>query len=435
MIKIVIFILLLILASVSLFAIENMDSIFIKIPFYQIYEISKVAFLTLSATIGALFVLIIFFIRDSKRAIDNLKLSKKQKKEERIRQYLMKAFDATVSKKTETARDNFNEILKLDPENIDVLIKLGDLASEDGNYTAALDYYRKAYDLNRHNVFSLLSLAEIYERMGQDDDTLRYLDEILSFDKENLAALYRKRSIFEKKYNWEILLTIQETIIRLQKNTYKNEIEKQILIGYEYERAMEIFNTGDYEKAMKAFKAILKSNSQFLPAYIGLADSLSKLGEIQAASNVLENAYAEIDNLILLIKNEDLLINTPESGKIIKAYKNAFLKNPDDYRIKFLLGRAYERLNKFSVALEYLEPLDSIISNPYFYLLKARLHLEQNRHSDALEDLKKVTISDNFNLIYTCFKCGNNTIQWSSRCSRCNNWNTLQVNINGIKGS
>ncbi len=432
MIKIVIFILLLILAAVGMFAIENIDSIFIKIPFYGTYEISKVAFLILSSTIGAFFVLIIVFIRDSKRAIENLKLSKKQKKDEKVRQYFIKASNASLAQRTEVAKDNLNEILKIEPENIDAMLKLGDLAFENKDYNMSLDYYRRAYDLNRSNLYCLLSLAELYEKIGQYDDALRYLDEILSFDPENLMALYKKRSIFEKKHSWDILLSIQESIIRLQKKPDRKETENLIATGYAYENALAMFNKGEYEKAIKAFRGIQRMYSTFIPAYIGLADSLFKLGELQAAGNVLENAYAELGNLLLLIKNEDLYINTAETSRIIKAYKNGLLKNPDDYRLKFLLGRAYLRLNKYSESLAILESLDSIISNPEFHIFKAKLYLEQNRNSEALQEITKATVLDNFKLIYLCLKCGNNSNEWSGRCGRCNDWNTYSVNISGI---
>lgn len=411
--KIVIFIFLLILGALGLFAMENKEAINIKIPFGANYEISKVAFLILSTTIGALMILMIFFVRDSKKAIDNLKFAKKQKQDEKIQQYYTKGFNAILAKRTEEAKDSLNKILKIDSDHIESLLRLGDIAIEETDLKTALNYYRKSYDLNHSNLQALLSLVNVYEKMELYDDALRYIDELLALDPDNLTALYKKRFIFEKKHRWDDLLTIQMSIINLQRYEKDKEKEQQSNRTYKYEYARVSLQKGEFDKAEKALKSLLKMDSGFIPAYIGLADVLSRKGEFQAAVNLLENAYKESESIELLLKIEDLLINTGDSGRIIRAYKDALLKNPNDSRLKFLLGRAYSRLDKSLESLEILESLDNVIPSPEYYVLRGKLYLEQNQNLKALEDLKKaLALHKSCQMIYSCLKCGKRSNEW-----------------------
>ncbi len=432
--KVVILIFLLILGVLGLFALENREAMNIKIPFGDNYEISKAAFLILSSTIGALIILMIFFVRDSKKAIDNLKSVKRHKQEEKILQYYTMGLNAILAQKDEEAKGSLKNILKIDSGHIESLLRLGDIAMKEMDYKTALEYYRKSYDLSRSNLQTLLSLADVYEKMELNDDVLRYLDEILALDPDNLTALYRKRSIFEKKQRWDDLLTIQMFIINLQR--YEKEKEQQRMIAYKYEYARAAMQNGEFDEARKVFKSLLKMDSGFIPAYIELADVLSREGEFQAAANLLENAYEELKSIVLLLKIEDLLINTGESGRIIRAYKDAILKNPNDNRLKFLLGRAYSRLDKSLESLEILESLNNVIPSPEFYVLRGELYLEQNQNLKALEDLKKaLALHKSSQMIYSCLKCGKKSYEWLGRCDNCMEYNTYSVDINGITKS
>lgn len=434
--KIVTFFFLLILGALGLFAMENKDAVNIKIPFWANYEISKVAFLILSSTIGALIILMIFFVRDSKKAIDNLKFAKRQKQDEKIQQYYTRGLNAILAQKAEEAKDSLNNILKIAPAHIESLLRLGDIAMKEMNFETALEYYRKSYDLSRSNLQTLLSLADVYEKMELNDDALRYLDEILVLEPDNLTALYRKRFIFEKKQRWDDLLTIQESIINLQRYEKEKKKEQQRHRAYKYEYAKVRLQKGEFDKAEKAFKSLLKMDSGFIPAYIGLADVLSREGEFQAAANLLENAYEELKSIALLLKIEDLLINAGDSSRIIRTFKNAILKNPNDNRLKFLLGRAYSRLDKPHESLEILESLDNDIPSPEFYVLRGELYLELNQNLKALEDLKKASaLHKSSQMIYSCLKCGKKSYEWTGICDKCMECNTYSVDINGINKS
>lgn len=434
--KIAIFIFLLLLVALGLFAMENYETINIKVPFGDSYLISKVAFLILSSTIGALCILMIFLVRDSKRAIDNLKIAKKQKKEEKIQQYYTNALNAFLAQKAEVAKDAINKILKIDPEHLESHIKLGDIALKEKDYKTALEYYKKSYNLSHSNLQALLSLSDVSEKMELFDDALKYLDEILALDPDNLSALYRKRSIFEKKQRWDDLLSVQESVIKLQRYEKEKEKEQHKFRAYKYEYARISLQSGELEKAERAFRSLLNLDSGFIPAYIGLADVFNQKGKIGSAIKLLENAYEGLNSIVILLRLEDSLFSAGESDRLIKLYKKSILKTPHDKRLKFLLGRAYLRLQMSDESLEILESLDNAVSSPEFYVLRGELYLKRNQNLKALEELKKASeIYKSCQPVYCCSKCGKKSCEWSGRCDECMEWNTYQTDFYGISKS
>ncbi len=431
--KITIFIFLVFLAALGLFAIENKDAVTIKIPFGDIYEIPMIAFIVLSVTVGALSVLVIFFIRDTKRVIDNLQYQKKQKKEAKIQKFYSSALNAILGDKEEEAKDALKDILEEDPEHIDAILRLGDISFNNKDYKAALDYYRKAKDIDPKNLQALLSMETVMEKTERHDDALKCLEEILDIDPENLTALYRKRAILEKKDMWDDLLSLQKTIIKLERSENDKKKEEYRLLGYKYEYARSSLESGELEKAEKAFRTMIKMNDGFISAYLGLAEVILSKGETEEAINFLEKTYEQLKSIIILARLEDLLINVGEPGRLIRFYRNAIAKNPEDNKLKFLLGKLYYRLEMVEDAMDLLNSIDTnAFSVPELFSLRGELYIKRNQISKAIDDLKKACgIWHHFRIQYCCSNCKFKSEDWSGRCPQCMEWNTYILDIYG----
>ncbi|HEX8949241.1 MAG TPA: tetratricopeptide repeat protein, partial [Dissulfurispiraceae bacterium] len=193
--KIAVLIFLIFLMALGFFAMENKEMIMVKVPFGSIYQVPKITLIILSAIVGATVIFLVFFIRDTKRIIDNLQTQKKQKREARIHSHYSKALNAILGDRIEDAKEALGNILKEDPEHTDALLRLGDIAAGGDDHQAALDYYKKARDISPSNLQALLSIETVMEKMQRYDDALRYLEDILDMDSDNLTALYRKCAI------------------------------------------------------------------------------------------------------------------------------------------------------------------------------------------------------------------------------------------------
>lgn len=433
MAKITIFVFLLLLVALGFFAVENKDMMTIKVPFGSVYEIPKISLMLLSTTIGALVILFLFFIRETRRAIFNLQYQKRQKKEARIHELYSKALDAILGNKDEEAKEALEEILKEDPEHIDALLKLGDIAFANEDYKTAFEYYRQARDINPKNLQSLLSIETAQEKLKNYDGALRHLEEILDIDEENLTALYKKQSILENREKWDDLVSLQKTIIKLEQNEKDKQREERKLLGYKYEYARSSLENGDIEKAEKAFKTLLKMDSNFVPAYLGMAEVMVTNGETEEAINFLEKSYETLNSVILVARIEDLLIGFGEPGRLLRFYRNAFSKNPQDNGLKFLLGKLYYRLEMVDDAIETLDSIDTTqFSTPELYRVKGELYIKRNQISRAMDELRKACgIKQSLIIPYCCNNCGAKSRDWAGRCPQCKEWNTYRLDVYG----
>jgi len=432
--KIAILLFLAFLAALGFFAMDNKDMVAIKVPFGSLYEMPKIALILLSTITGSLLILAAFFIRDTKRMIDNLQYQKRQKREARISSHYSRALNAILADKKEEAKDALDEILKEDPGHIDALLRLGDIAMGKEDAKTALEYYKKAMDINASDLQALLSVETALEKIQRFDDAIKYLDDILDIDAGNLTALCRKRAIFEMQEKWGDLLLLQKSIIKLEQNEKDKEREEHRLLGYKYEYARASLENGELEKAEKAFSALIKIDSGFVPAYLGTAEVIMMKGDIEEAINFLEKGFVQLNSVILLARLEDLLISAGEPGRLIRFYKNALARNPYDNSLKFLLGKLYYRLEMVDDALDILNSIDTTAFTPTeLFGLRGELHLKRKHITDAIDEFRRACgIQSVVNVPYCCSRCGFKSADWSGRCLSCNEWNTYQLDLYGI---
>jgi len=432
--KVTIFLFLIFMAVLGFFALENKDTVTLKVPFGDLYMMPKVALILLSTTAGALVVLLIFFIRDTRNVIENLQSQKRQKRDERINSHYSKALNAIFSNNDEEARVSLEAVLRESPDHFDALRRLGDICLRNKDYMAAKNYYDRAKEINPKSPVALLSLANVMEKMRRYNDAIRYADEALDLDSSNLAALQKKRVILEETSKWDELIPLQKTVIKLsQTDKARLKSEEETLVGYKYEYGRASLESNDMEKAEKMFRAILKLSPEFVPAYLGLVEALLAKNESEEAVNTLERAFEQLSSTILLARLEDLLISLGEPGRLIRFYKNALSKKPSDNRLKFLLAKFYYRVEMIDDALDMLKSVDpGVLSTPEFYGLRGELYNKRNQITNALADFRKASeFRKNLRLPYCCSVCGSISAEWAGRCPTCHKWNTFKLDVYG----
>ncbi len=432
--KFLIFLILVFLTLIGLFAMENKDSIILKVPFGSYYEITKIGLILLSLSVGAFFVFIIFFIRDTSNLINKLHMQKKHKREERIKEYYAKALNAIIREKTSEAKDALQEILKEEPDHIDAIIRLGDLAIKEEDYKGALKYYKKAYELDPKNIVPLLSLENVMEKMNENEMALKYIEQITSLEPDNIVAHLKMRAILEKLEKWNELINVQKKIIKLFPQYKKAEEEKRLL-GYTYEYARINLESGDIDQAGRIFESLMNSSPSFVPAYLGFAEVMISRGETEEAVEFLQKSYMTLKSNLLLLRLEDLIISMGDPKRLIQFYLKAITEQQQNIELKFLLGRLYYRLEMIDDALEILTSIDpAICSTPKLSCIKGYLYLRRNQLGKAVSEFKELCPEKKVaNLTYICKECRTTYDEWAGRCNTCNQWNSFEVDLRGCE--
>jgi lipopolysaccharide biosynthesis regulator YciM len=431
--KLAVFVFVLFLAALALFAIYNQKATIVQIPFGKVYETPTIALILLSIVIGALAMLFVFVVRDTKRYVDNLQYQKKQKREAKVQELYSKALNNLFSHHNQAeAKELFKDVLTEEPEHQNALLQLGDIAIAEDDFQKAREYYQRAKDLNPRNIEVLFSFEKLMEKTGRWSDALRYIEEVLDVDDENLSALYKKREILEKQERWDEVVLVQKTILKSEHAEKDKNRERQNLIGYKYEYARHSLENGDLEKAKKAFSTVLRLEKDFIPATLGLAEVLLQEGETEEAINLLEKSYEQTLSMILLLRLEDLLISVGEPLRLLRIYKNNILRKPQDPVIKFFLGKLYYRLEMIDDAFETMNSIDTGGTiYPEMHQLIGNLYLKRNQTDRAVYEFKKALDAHKcaFSFSYSCKHCGHTASEWSGRCLNCRQWSSYQLNL------
>ncbi|MEJ2695297.1 MAG: tetratricopeptide repeat protein [Candidatus Sulfobium sp.] len=431
--KLSVFIFVLFLAALAVFAIHNKELTTVTIPFDAVYELPKIALILLSSAGGALAMLLIFAFRDTKKFIDNIQFQKKQKRDIKFQELYSKALNSILAHKEDTAREALGEILAEEPDHIDSLLRLGDIYASEEDYQKANTYYQKARAVNPRNIETLFAIEELLEKGGRWSEALKYVEDILEIDEDNLTAMYRKRGLLEKQSKWDDLVYLQKAILKHEHSEKDRKREHQNLIGYKYEYGRHSLENNQLEKAKKAFKTVLRLDKDFTPATLGIAEVMLREGESEEAVNLLEKAYESTSSVIVLARLEDLLISLGEPSRIIRIYKSAISRRPNDPTVRFFLAKLFYRLEMIDDAIDTLSGLD-IAGLPYpeLHQLMGSLYMRRNQPAKAVEEYQKVVeIRKSLMLAYCCKECGFNAEEWSGRCPDCGSWNTYQFNLDG----
>jgi len=431
--KLSILIFVLFLAGLAVFAIFNQEVTTIKVPFSEVYEIPKFALILLSIVVGALLMLVVFAIRDTKKFIDNWQYQKKQRQEIKVQELYSKALNAILARSDETARDALEGILAEEPDHIDALLRLGDIYASREDFQKAISYYQKARAAAPHNLQALFSLEGVLEKQGRWSEALKYVEDILDSDEDNLTALVRKRGLLEKQGRWDDLVSLQQTVIKHTHSEKEKKEEQDRLVGYKYEYGRDSLENNQLEKAKKAFKTVLRLNKDFIPATLGLAEALLREGESEEAVNLLEKSYDSNTSKIILARLEDLLISLGEPGRLISIYRSSISRKPNDTAIRFFLGKLFYRLEMIDDAYETLSEMEALgISYPEMHHLLGNIHMRRGQHEKAsMQYISMIDVRKSLRLPYCCSQCGFTADEWSGRCPDCRQWDTYLLNLDG----
>lgn len=431
--KVAIFIIVLFLAAIAIFAIFNQGVTTIQIPFGKIYETPTIALILLSGAIGVLASFIFVVVRDTRKYVDNWQYQKRQKKEAKVQELYSKALNNLYAHHNQDdAKALLQEVLSEEPAHLNSLLQLGDIALAEEDFQKAREYYHKAWEMSPKGFEGLFALERLMEKMGRWTDALRYIEEILDIDDGNLSALYKKRDVLEKQDKWDEIIFVQKAILKNERAEKDKNRERRNLVGYKYEYGRHSLENGELEKAKKAFRTVLRLEKDFVPAILGLAEVLLREGEAEEAINLLEKSYEQSSSMIILSRLEDLLINVGEPARLIRTYKNSLSKNAQDPVIRFFLGKLYYRLEMIDDAFEILSSIDTGGSvYPELYQLMGNLFMKRNQMDRAAYEFKKALDINKppFIISYRCDNCGNITSEWAGRCSNCKQWSTLKFNL------
>ncbi len=240
------------------------------------------------------------------------------------------------------------------------LVALSHLLYE-GKLIKAENAARHFLQKNPKNVEAMRLLAEIGSRLGVLEDADFLLESALIFEPENIQVridyiqILRKRQKFIQALEHCKLLYAQDTGNPVFQSLY----------------AIELMQTGDYEKALELFDRVLQklpndpitltSRGHALKTYGAHDEAVGSYQKAIASDNGHGDAYYGLANLKTYQFSDDELrkMHSQEQGNQL-SYQNHI-------HICFALGKAYEDRKDYDASFEYYEKGNALKRNQSRY--------------------------------------------------------------------
>jgi len=370
-------------------------------------------------------------MRDTRRYIDGWKESRIKKKEARIQDLYSKGANAILAGQQKEAQDYFRKILQEKPNHPYALMRMGNLALQMRNLQEAVDYLKRARDAEPRNLEILFALATGLEESKRLEEAMGVLDKVLRVDEDNPAALIRKRTLYEKLDRWEEVNELQKRIVKVQPDPKDQEREEKNILGYKYELGRFHLEAGNFERALKAFRTVLRLDKEFVSAYLGEAEVLLRQDAPTKSVEILEQGYETTGSLTILFRLEDLFMQLGDPNRIISLYQKAISKAPANPKLRFFLGKLYYRLEMLDDAFDVLSKLDTANEHyPDQHKLLGNIYLRRGNFSMAAEEFKRaLRLQRRVVIPYCCAECHYQSDNWSGRCPSCGRWDTYRADL------
>ncbi len=272
----------------------------------------------------------------------------------------------------------YNRIVSLDPTNIKGYLGLGRNERNRGNYDAAIQHYNKVIALYDNYAAGYSFRAECYLKQEKYLEAIDDVVKALSIDGDDVAWHELSRFPVDQ-------LTLVVTKLKAMAAKEPREGFWPYAIGCRYEQH------NMYREAIAAYQ---KSNDTDASAMTlaRVANCCSELGEYAKALEAISQAQQmNPDNLDLISEKADILGNSGDIDGAIAEWTNYIEKNPDDGGGYYRRGFFEDNDNRIDAALEDYDM--SIMLAPdyaYAYLGRGDMLMRKGKTDEAKVAYRKV---------------------------------------------
>jgi lipopolysaccharide biosynthesis regulator YciM len=385
-----------------------------------------------SFVLGAMLVFIGTLARDTKRAIQDYLKSHQKRKEESLKEELNKGMDVFLRGDLAKAKSHFMEVLKRDPSQIDLYLRLSEITLQEGNDQDALHWLGRAELIDMRNIDILLRQAGVYQRMKRFDEAIRTLNRAIGLDETNIKALKSMRQIYLDSRRWEEAIRIQRSILKFTKGKQAEEEETLFYLGLKYEHARDLLTRGgekNLENALKEVKEIVREQKTFQPGFVLLGDIYLLMGRWTSAGKVWGKSFTRFKSIVFVLRLEELYLSREDPSTLLRIYQRALKHDPENWVLAFFYAKLCLRLEMLDEALEEINEISLKVKDfPALHRLFAEIYLHRKDFGRAAQEFKKTfELSGTSYLSFFCTTCERESKEWIAYCPQCHRWSTYTI--------
>jgi tetratricopeptide (TPR) repeat protein len=288
-----------------------------------------------------------------------------------------------ATEQSDKAIRSLKDLLKEQPDNVEILISLGEILSDAGKQTEAVGYLDTALRFvdDEEKPMVLQQIVDALDEVGQHHKMISYLKKLIDIQPGNSEALS------ELAYCYNILNREEEGIVLFMKMADNDPFN-----------AYAWFNLGTlysglalFEKAIEAFEYVLAIEPRFTSAAIKMGTALAALERIDSAIEVYQSVlqYEKKDASIYCYLGYCYSQNKDHKNAIHMFHKAISL---DGEMTEAHLGLVYSYagVDLFEASYRHmLRVLKDYDETDDLWLYKAYLEEQMDRHDDAIASYRK----------------------------------------------
>ena len=283
-----------------------------------------------------------------KKAIEALKYAKRLNPDD-IRPRILLALVYTGLKDLASAKKEYEDVIKIKPENINASSSLADLYVVEQKFKEAIGIYEEL--LKKHKGKSdeamlHFNLGIIYARMQRFDDAIVNLEDAARLEPGYLQAYLALGLLYEAKKNQQGAIKTYEEVL---KKDPRNKDARRLLGNIYIEQKKP-------KEAIRQFEALIRIDPDETGAYIDLAGIYLKMDNTAGAKKVISEAKeAGIKDAKIYLIEGIVYSQNNLFKEAIEAYKKALAIEPKNSLCNFYMGAAHERLGEKKEAVFFLK--------------------------------------------------------------------------------
>jgi lipopolysaccharide biosynthesis regulator YciM len=322
------------------------------------------------------------------------------------------------------ALEAFAETVRLDSDNIDAYIHLGNLLREQGEVERALHIHRellvRAGQTPSQNRAAREALVYDLIAAGRANEAVMEAEALHDLDRKSQSALRIMLRAHEAARDWEKAFAARAEIAKSSGEQNGDGLARyRAAIGEIYLR------DGKIEEAKRQFKSALRLKHDEPAALLRLGDIYYESNHSERAS-VLWKALAESHpafSHLVLERLEASYFEGGRFGEVGQAYEEMIARNPRDVRVHLALARVHLKKGDLADAARILnEALEIEPDSVPARILTADLHRRRGDLTRALDDMESLMRGMGSGEVYVCASCGEQSEEYWSRCPSCFHW-------------
>ncbi len=392
------------------------------------FDLTVSELVILAFALGASMVVLGTMVKDVTEASRGWKERRKRQQREAARERVSKASGLFRRGMLDEAAKELARSLSVDSDDHEALDLLASVEIERKNPLEAA----KALTRLRRNDPTDLSvqfrLADLYRSMNDSDTALALLKAIESFEGENPRAWVAIRDLHIQKGEMLPAYEAHKKVVRFRGKEI-GPADQSLMTALRYEKATFRMTEGRNDDAERRLRELVKEQPLFVPAWVSLAELMQGRGKTAEAMELLTQGFKASRNPVLLIKIEDLGVETEQPQPVMRIYTELLQQFPDDADLHLFMGKFYLRLEMNDEGLEQLLKAESLEpERESLLILLAEAYRRRGRFESASQYFQRAFgYKRRFLIPLRCVTCGKATIKWSPRCPACGSWSTFDI--------